>query len=88
MTHTQKMLVQRGRDRLREISFSNNQPDNEDRDCYMGEYRNEVYGIGEILNQCGGFALMQQVAMSVPVKFEYDRHELNYAWDGVGDWRS
>ena len=74
--------------RLKDISFLNEQPDDEDRDCYMGAYRQEVFEIGETLNKIGGFILMQKTAMSIEVKFEFDRHELNYVWNGIGDWLS
>ena len=65
--------------------FSANNTDlSSDRDCYLGANKERTRQIGERLNSIGGFNLMQQVAESIPL---VDQRELDFAWDGIGEWR-
>lgn len=48
-----------------------------------------AYQIGEILNEKGGFPLMQQVATAVINEVGiYHRPRLERCWNGIGTWRS
>lgn len=55
----------------------------ENRAVYLGANKPRAREIGERLNEISGFGLMNWVALQVPA---HDRRELDYAWDGIGDW--
>ncbi|KAG0001670.1 hypothetical protein BGZ80_006138, partial [Entomortierella chlamydospora] len=51
------------------------------------ELQGRVRSIGSMLNDAGGMMLMQQVHKAIRDRLGVSRaRELEYAWDGVGDW--
>lgn len=52
---------------------------------YLGENKPRVREIGVHLYQLGGEDLMFSVADQIP---KYDQRELEFAWDGIGQWRA
>lgn len=54
------------------------------REPFTGENLEQVRAIGEDLNRWGGMALMQAVSDRIP---SYDHRDIDYAWDGIGQWR-
>jgi len=62
----------------------------ENRESFLEpELAKQVAEIGEVLNEAGGFLLMQYVAEFSATKFRHpsDMRMLEFAWDGIGDWR-
>lgn len=56
-----------------------------DRTPFLGDTREQVRRIGQDLNQWGGFELMQAICSKIP---SYDQKELDWAWHGIGEWKS
>ena len=73
----------RGTARLLEFSLNAGSRHSVDRVVYLGQHLAEVITIGEALNEIGGYDLMQAVASEIP---QIDQRELDYAWDGIGEW--
>jgi hypothetical protein len=69
--------------RLIELSVNAGYELSPDRVVYLGQALPEVIAIGEELDRIGGFDLMQAVASEIPY---IDHRELEYAWDGIGEW--
>jgi hypothetical protein len=69
--------------RLIELSVNAGYELSSDRVVYLGHDLAEVIAIGEELNSIGGIDLMQAVASEIP---HIDQRELDYAWDGIGEW--
>lgn len=68
------------------LKFSiNDRTRGEDRSPYYGQNFERVREIGEKLNLLGGFELMRLACNLVPI---YDRRNLDYAWNGIGDWKA
>jgi len=44
--------------------------------------------IGEILNQRGGLDLMRKAGLQVSRALPMQARELEFAWGGIGDWKS
>ena len=60
-------------------------PLNSDSSAFLGETKPDVQRIGRDLNDWGGTALMFAIAEIIPKGFQ---RELDYAWDGIGGWKS
>jgi hypothetical protein len=68
------------------LKFSiNDRTYGEDRSPYYGQNFERVREIGEKLNLLGGFDLMRLACDLVPI---YDQRNLDYAWNGIGDWKA
>ncbi len=68
------------------LKFSiNDRTYGDDRSPYCGQNFERVREIGEKLNKLGGFDLMRLACDLVPI---YDQRNLDYAWNGIGDWKA
>jgi hypothetical protein len=48
-----------------------------------------AYGIGQVLHDMGGLNLMQAVCLRVMKLLKNNNARLlEYAWDGIGDWKA
>ena len=56
----------------------------ENRSPFLEFNRERVRELGERLWEMGGLPLMQKALSQMP---KPDQHELDCAWDSVGDWR-
>lgn len=63
----------------------NCQTSDPNRVVYLGVNKPRVREIGVHLYQLGGEDLMFSVADQIP---KYDQRELEFAWDGIGQWRA
>lgn len=57
--------------------------DGEDRSPFLESNRPFTRELGEKANQIGGYQAMLYVYQRVPRR---DQLELQYAWDGIGNW--
>lgn len=57
-----------------------------DRSPFLEHNEARVREIGEELLKSGGTALMERVALRL--ENSGDQRELEYAWDGIGDWKA
>lgn len=57
-----------------------------DRSPFLEHNEDRVREIGRRLHESGGTALMERVALRIPEAG--DRRELEYCWDGIGEWRA
>jgi hypothetical protein len=68
------------------LKFSiNDRTRGDNRSPYSGQNFEQVRSIGEKLNKLGGFDLMRLACDLVPI---YDQRNLDYAWNGIGDWKA
>ena len=58
--------------------------DDENRSPFLENNRERAKELGERLWEIGKLPLMQKALSQMP---KPDRHELDCAWDNVGDWR-
>jgi hypothetical protein len=73
------------------IHISMNDKDRtENRQSFLDPMKKEqIEGIGKRANELGGFRLMQMVAEVAMPMYAHpsDSRMLEFAWDGIGDWR-
>jgi hypothetical protein len=70
---------------LLEFSISAGEWYSVDRSAFLGENLDKTREIGVAIYQIGGIKAMISICQMIP---EIDRRELDYAWDGVGIWKS
>jgi hypothetical protein len=58
-------------------------PESENRTVFLGNNISRVKQIGNRLHLLGGYSLLLSVYNEIP---RHDQLELQYAWDGVGEW--
>lgn len=57
--------------------------------AYLERDKPRAREIGERLYEVGGHALMERVHQTIVARAPpYSGRHLDYAWDGVGDWRA
>lgn len=67
------------------MSQNNLEPlDSEDRCIFLGENKTRVREIGQKLHDLGEMDLMIHAANQI---IGFDQRELDYAWDGIGEWK-
>ncbi len=64
----------------------------EDREAFLTsnpKHRARIVELGKELHEVGGLGLMQLMAQVIGPMFKgpSDLRTLDYAWDGIGDWR-
>lgn len=62
----------------------------ENRQSFLDPKKKEqIEGIGKRANELGGFRFMQMVAEAAMPMYAHpsDSRMLEFAWDGIGDWR-
>lgn len=66
------------------MSQKNPEPlDSQDRCVYLGPHKARSREIGQRLYELGGMSLMIYAIGHV---IGFDQRELDYAWDGIGEW--
>lgn len=59
-------------------------PSDPARSPFLEHNKERVRELGEELNKIGGYPLMLSIHQSLPA---HDALELQFAWDGVGEWQ-
>lgn len=59
-------------------------PSDPARSPFLEQNKERVRQLGEQLNKIGGYPLMLSAYQSLP---ECDALELQFAWDGIGEWQ-
>ena len=71
-------------DELRTMSLAQGCKMTPDRSVYLGANKCRVREIGQRLHNIGGWDSMLYAASFIP---SYDHRELDWAWDGIGEWK-
>lgn len=84
-----KLFVLRSVETLVMISSADHDM-SEDRQSFLNpKLKDDLTALGTLINETGGFRLMQLIAeVAMPLyTHPSDSRMLEFAWDGIGDWR-